>query len=584
MFRRVLLLIVISSVLTLGLGFLFGRLVNSPPVMGELEGELKESEQLSSVPLYSNGYQDKEFFDQAYEKAGAVKSVDSRSALVAHHLLVADKIAQIFEMIGDKKVKTVIVLSPNHFSQGISPAQTTMASWQTPYGVLESDQKAVAEILKLLPIIKQEDRTFENEHGINALTPFIKRSFPNAKIVALALDDSLTSEEANATAFAIANEFADVVVIASVDMSHYQPEYVQEFHDDITLMTLDAGGCTDCHLEVDSNATLEVLTGFNANLNTLSWHLTHRGSSLAMGYSDVPEDNTSHILGYFTEGEPSVKKIVSLQFVGDMMLDRGVRKQIDKAGDVGYPWLKMDRFLSGTDLVIGNLEGTVNEQASSYTYDPPFRFVFDPSYIQEMANYIDIVSLSNNHASDVGSAGELETHQWLDELGVPWFGSYRHPAPRYDTEINGFKLTFIGYHAFQPAEDELVIEIEAANTEGRYVIVMPHWGTEYSITPNSTQERLVQLMVDAGADLIIGGHPHVAQGSETVDGTEVVYSLGNFIFDQEIPETWTALTVGVIITEDQIKIYLLPVATRYGQPVRLTDGDAQKFIDSIPAP
>ena len=270
--------------------------------------------------------------------------------------------------------------------------------------------------------------------------------------------------------------------------------------------------------------------------------------------------------------------------IGDIMLDRGVRKQIDKAGDVGYPWQKMDRFLSGTDLVIGNLEGTVNEQASSYTYDPPFRFVFDPSYIKEMAKYVDVVSLANNHALDVGSAGELESNKWLDEFGVPWFGSYRHPTPRYDTEINGFKLTFIGYHAFQPAEDELIAEIKTSKSEGRYVIVMPHWGTEYSATPDSTEKRLAKLMVEAGADLIVGGHPHVAQGSEIIDGTEVVYSLGNFVFDQEIPETWTALTVGVIITDDETKIYLLPVATRYGQPVRITDVDAQKFIESIPNP
>jgi poly-gamma-glutamate synthesis protein (capsule biosynthesis protein) len=486
---------------------------------------------------------------------------------VAHHLVVADKIAQVFATIGDDSVKTVVVISPNHFSQGVSPAQTTTGAWQTPYGVLESDTVAVEALLTALPIIKQEDQTFEREHGIAAISPFIKRSFPKAKIVALALDDSLTVDERKEIAVAIETAVSSATVISSIDMSHFLPLAVQEFHDEETLLTLAAGGCHDCHLEIDSNAALEVLFDFNAKHGLFDWRLTHHGSSLAMGLASESEDNTSHILGYFLEGEPQSKRFVSLHFVGDIMLDRGVRKQIVAANDVGYPWAKVQRFLSGSDLVVGNLEGTVNEQPSTYTYDPPFRFVFDPSYIRELAKYVDVVSLANNHASDVGSAGELETHRWLDEIGVPWFGSFQHPAPRYDTEINGFDLTFIGYHAFQPAEDELIEQIKAAKADGRFVIVMSHWGTEYQTTPDSNQRRLAQLMVDAGADLIIGGHPHVSQTIEEIDGVPVVYSLGNFIFDQEIPATWTAMTVGVIITDDGIKIYELPVTTRSGQPI-----------------
>lgn len=576
MLRRLLLVGSLGSLITLGVGFWFGQNLSSD---GQVTEILSLDEPQDEVPVYSSGYQTQDFFDLAYEQAGLIDTVDVRSAIVAHHLLVADEIAKVFAMIGNDDAKTVVVISPNHFSQGDSPAQITKASWETPYGLLESDTRAVDEILDLAEVVKREDSTFEIEHGIGGITPFIKRSFPSAKIVALAVDDSLTALEVKQVVDSI-SLVADVV-IASIDMSHYQPQAAQEFHDQVTLLTLESGGCEDCDLEIDSNAALEIISGFNDKIATLDWNMTYHDSSLTMGVATAPEENTSHILGFFQAGEPVAENFSSFHFVGDIMLDRGVRKQIIEADDIYYPWAQVERFLSGTNLVIGNLEGTVNEQASTYTYDPPFRFVFDPSYIEAMSEYVDVVSLANNHASDVGSVGELETQTWLEKIGVEWFGSYRHPLPIYGTDINGQTYAIIGYHQFQPDEATLVEQIRAASDAGEFVIVMPHWGTEYVRSADSAQRRLAQMMVDAGADLIIGGHPHVPQGISVIDGVPVVYSLGNFVFDQEIPETWTALTVGVIITNEEIDISLLPVGTRHGQPTPLDDSSAQTLFESL---
>lgn len=254
------------------------------------------------------------------------------------------------------------------------------------------------------------------------------------------------------------------------------------------------------------------------------------------------------------------------------MLDRGVRTKIETEG-VEYPWEMVKRFLQGTHLRIGNLEGTVNERESKYTDEPPFEFVFDPMYVEAMRPYIDVVSLANNHSSDVGSAGEVETQEWLDDLGVGWFGGYLEPQPRYDTDVNGIAISVIGYHAFQPATLQLTDQIVEAKEEGRFVIVMPHWGTEYTVQPSSWQRELAEGMVEAGADLIVGGHPHVVQGIEIMDGVPVVYSLGNFVFDQILPETRDGLSLGVIIDETEIVLYLLPVHAYGGQPYPLP-GDA----------
>lgn len=551
---------------------------NQPHVFAFTHPELRKDEAVD--PLYSSGFYSKEFYDAAYEAASDSEPVSgSKLAIVAHHLLVADEIAAVFETIGDEGAKTVVLISPNHFSVGISPAQVSVEAWMTPYGPVTTDIEAVEDLLLAVPVLNHEEWAFQNEHGIAALTPFVKRSFPKAKIVSIVLDESLSASDAQTLGEVIAEELPKAVVIASVDMSHNLPEYVQTYHDDIT-QTMIAAGDGATNLEIDSNATLRTLFAINKVRESEVWHETYHGSSLLMNATEDWRENTSHILGYFTEGDPGMS-VVSMHFVGDIMLDRGVRKKIDAAGSVAYPWEEMSRFLSGSGLVVGNLEGTVNEQASTYTYNPPFRFVFSPESVAEMAKHIDVVSLANNHSSDVGSAGEIETRTRLDEMGIPWFGAWAEPVPRYDTVLNGLEVTLIGYHQFQPNESALTDEIKKADAEGRFVIVMPHWGTEYSNVPSSSQRRLAQLMVDAGADLIVGGHPHVVQGTEIIDGVPVVYSLGNFVFDQEIPATWNATTLGVKLEEKTGTLYLLPVYTRGGQPVPVSDTEATTIFQTI---
>ncbi len=525
------------------------------------------------VPIYSSGPQDAAYYDHAYDSALSWEHLEATSAVSPHHLLVDWKIASLFKALGNDQTPTVVLISPNHFSAGQSDAQISLATWNTPYGKLASDRDLIEKFVSQVPFLKNEEDTFLKEHGIFNLTPFVKRSFPNAKVISLALKESLSLAEAQTLGTAIAKIAPQAMVIASVDMSHYLPETVALYHDAVTQHALAAGNCVgkSCGLtlEMDCNSCLNVLFALNKARGSQQWTKIDRDSSMSLIPATPWHENTSHIYGAFTQGQPDATPFAALHFVGDIMLDRGVRKLIDAAGDVDYPWKQIGRYLSGSHLVIGNLEGTVNKQPSTYTYDPPFRFVFDPTFVEAMHKYIDLVSLANNHSSDVGSAGELETNAWLNKMNIPWFGSYRHPSPRYDFEIQDQLFTLLGYHAFQPAEDELVQEIKTAKADGRFVIVMPHWGTEYRTEPDTSQTRLAQLMVDAGADLIIGGHPHVPQALQYVKGVPVVYSLGNFVFDQHMSETWTAQTIGVIIATNKIDIYSLPVFTKDGQPTPL---------------
>ena len=539
-------------------------------------------EEVDERQRFWTGYYGLDFYDTAYDRVGDVDEVKSSSAIVAHHLVVADEIARVFEQIGGRYDETVVLMSPNHFSVGVGPIVTTPGIWETVYGDVESDDEMVEKLIDAGIGVEEDAVPFETEHGIYGLMPFVKRSMPNAKVVPLMLDESLTREEATAVGVAISRGLPGATVVASVDMSHNLPEHVRVFHDDMTSAVIAAGYEQDgFDVEIDAVRVFDALFAFNSFERTEEWHETYRGSSMEHGLAPDWRENTSHVLGYFTSGKGSDDAPFGMHVVGDIMLDRGVRKQIDAAGDVGYPWDEVGRFLRGVHVRVGNLEGTVNEQESTYTYDPPFRFVFDPAYIEEMSAFIDVVSLANNHTSDVGSIGEEETQLWLDDIGVNWFGGYTESVPAHYEEVNGHAVAFVGYHAFQPDEDLLVATIEEADAAGAYVIVMPHWGIEYDFLPSAGQRRIAEVMIGAGADLIIGGHPHVPQGIERIDGVTVVYSLGNFVFDQEIPETWEAMTVGLMFAGDYKGLYLMPVGTRYGQPVPLGDEEARDLFDRL---
>ncbi|KKW32913.1 MAG: Encapsulation protein CapA, partial [Candidatus Uhrbacteria bacterium GW2011_GWA2_52_8d] len=363
-----------------------------------------------------------------YEAANAtaqdVERTGARSGIVAHHLLVGDKIAQMFASLGSGREKTVVILSPNHFNLGRSVMQTTDGTWETVFGDVEVDVQVLEELLATVPDLSYEPETFVSEHGVSAIVPFVKASFPRARIVPIVIHDRATDLQISALAQAIEEAVPRAIVVASIDMSHNLPEHIRIPHDEITLRTIQTGECLgECRLEIDANDVLATLFEINRLRETQAWQMTHHGSSLAMGATRNWRENTSHMLGYFEKGKPMVEPFIALQFVGDVMLDRGVRMKIESQG-VEYPWVEVQRFLQGAHLRIANLEGTISEDASIATVDPPFRFTFAPEFVEAMVDLVDVVSLANNHSRDRDIEGELETQDWLDELGTAWFGGY----------------------------------------------------------------------------------------------------------------------------------------------------------------
>jgi len=235
---------------------------------------------------------------------------------------------------------------------------------------------------------------------------------------------------------------------------------------------------------------------------------------------------------------------VNILFVGDLMFDRGIRYFAEKNGGNEFIFKKIEDLLLKNNLVVANLEGPITQNKSvSFGTVPEspnnYVFTFDPSLATTLFNQnIRIVNLGNNHISNFRQQGVLSTKNYLDKANIDYFGE-PGGSRSISTQIQGIKITFISYNEFSAVTNEtasVITEIEKAKGFSDIIIVYCHWGLEYKTTASKQQVEIAHKFIDAGADAIIGSHPHVIQNSEEYKGKKIYYSLGNFIFDQYFEE------------------------------------------------
>ena len=237
---------------------------------------------------------------------------------------------------------------------------------------------------------------------------------------------------------------------------------------------------------------------------------------------------------------------VRLIFTGDIMLDDTPGKVIAEGRD---PFAAVADLLRDADFRIGNLEcpiATVGQAMESKIYS----FRAHPRVLPMLERHIDAVSVANNHTGDYGKAAFLETLAQLDAKGILHFGGGANATQAHRPlwmSRNGLRIAVLGYNEFKPrsfeagamtpgiawSEDSHVVsDIRAARRAGADVIIpFMHWGWERETTPSDRQTKLARKMIDAGADIVVGSHPHVVQGAELYKGKPIIYSLGNFVFD-----------------------------------------------------
>jgi poly-gamma-glutamate synthesis protein (capsule biosynthesis protein) len=250
------------------------------------------------------------------------------------------------------------------------------------------------------------------------------------------------------------------------------------------------------------------------------------------------------------------KPPVKITFVGDLMVDRLIRRIADNNG-YEHLFESVKKGLSQSDLVVANLEGPVTNFKSIYEYDlnnKDYIFTFDPKVLTEMFDSnIKMVFLDNNHISNFGLEGLKQTINNLKKEKIDYFGVYNNRDVFYK-EINDINFSFVSYNQFlRPDSEETIKFIKEARKKSDYVIVFTHWGEEYEVDPNNFQINLAHSFVDNGTDLVIGTHPHVIQSKEKYKEGYIYYSLGNFIFDQYFsPEVKCGAVVDFVFEKNKI--------------------------------
>ncbi len=304
-----------------------------------------------------------------------------------------------------------------------------------------------------------------------------------------------------------------------------------------------------------------------------------------MHFASLDADATNKTYTLFTDNKSeSHESPITLLAFGDMMLDRHVRTLMDKHG-LDYPFEKIRDELAGIDFVFVNFEGPIKEFEVPTQKSISFRFKPDVVWAVKNAG-INIVSIANNHSLDQGWAGRDDTMKFLKQAGIRYFGHPKNSAEgNTHIELIGDKtIAFVGFDdtifPIDPAYAQNMIEELSLITD--YIVVSVHWGREYIHQPTERKKMLGHTFIDAGADVVLGHHPHVVQTMEIYRGKPIFYSLGNFIFDQYFSQdTQEGLGVALIINEDELEFHLLPYTIDVSQP-ELMEGQAKtQFLEKF---
>ncbi|HBG00325.1 MAG TPA: hypothetical protein DDW87_01950 [Firmicutes bacterium] len=251
---------------------------------------------------------------------------------------------------------------------------------------------------------------------------------------------------------------------------------------------------------------------------------------------------------------------ITMLAVGDIMLDRDVKKVgLQKGWE--HIFSEVAPRIRQADLALANLESPIGDKGHFINM-----FQAPPDAMAGVAYAgFDVVSLANNHTLDYHHAGMFETMRLLQEHGIEWVGAGKdiHEARTpLIKEVDGVKIGFLAYTEMwfvysrepisweatldepgvAPADVDMVVEdVKKLRDLVDCLIVTVHWGKEYVHEPTLEQQKLARAAVDAGADLVLGHHPHVLQGIEFYKRGVIVYSMGNFVFDLNRPKTWETM-------------------------------------------
>lgn len=511
--------------------------------------------------------------EESPEIAGGIMTFPKNVAETAPVSLV-QKVQEIFANFPQKNnYRTVVLLNQTEFESGDSFAFTYTKPGVLASAITDFDTQTLEGLLKT-KLVKDLGEVNEKSRWNSDTIKEIPRIFPKAKILLLSVNKKASDETVSQLASTLDNLAPQQTLLISLSTKVSAPDQTyQEFFDNFTKEVISSG-------DIDRFDELPVNESATAKL--LGYYLRYRKAlALTEELSNIPSLNV-----WYQKGKPlKTSDKVFLVAFGDIMLGRAVRTHMDNHG-LEYPFEKMNNdYLRVNDLLIANLEGPITKNA--VRTNTGMSFGFFPDVVPVIKKYhFDILSQANNHTLDKRQAGWEESMTLLRDGGIMAFG--------YPKEVNedsvqkltirGQKIAFLGLEEvnFKINDDKAVEKVKALTEEGYKVIPYIHWGIEYIHNPTERQKKLAHKLIDAGAIAIIAHHPHVVESYENYNGHPILYSLGNAIFDQYwSAPTQVGLSIGMEISADQTKTYLMPIKLPKSQFQLMDSEQKESFLKEM---
>ncbi|WP_161494842.1 AmmeMemoRadiSam system protein B [Bradyrhizobium canariense] len=492
---------------------------------------------------------------------------------VPHHLLAANLIARGFWTAANNSYARVIIIAPDHFSRSRRAFATLRRDFETPFGTLTNDRTATDSLLSDRALFDESD-LFEKEHGIQALLPFVKHFFPNAKIVPVVASYGSTRADWDRAALEL-KKIADdhTLIVQSTDYSHYLPLQDAVRRDQETLNVI-ASGDLDAvngliqpdHL--DSKAAQYMQMRIQAEAYSAApTVIANRDSS---DFGSLANTVTSYIVTAYAPRATTGSRLryadqTPVYFGGDTFIGRWFTEPLADPA-IARRLIERVRASTGGAPLIVNLEGVA-------LTDPPPGL---PSNLHAMhasltvhilrALNVQAAGLANNHSHDLGNHGFTESVAVLKRAGII---PLLHMQPSELSQTGIVAINFIGvrdYRDYPVIKNDGQLEKLCGRKAGTPVVAFVHWGDEYLRDMNSGQYAAAKTLHQCGVSIIVGAHSHVASRRiESLRGGEylIIGSVGNLIFDQRGDRASSALLELRRFAKGTVATRLIPIPNLY---------------------
>jgi poly-gamma-glutamate synthesis protein (capsule biosynthesis protein) len=272
---------------------------------------------------------------------------------------------------------------------------------------------------------------------------------------------------------------------------------------------------------------------------------------------------------------PTPVDTVNIGLIGDLGLGRYITSIARQKKDFSWSFSGVSSVLQKNDFNLANLESPIIANCPEGKTGT-FTFCGDSQFLPQLKTNKFILNLANNHILNYGQDGLNQTKSFLKSQKIGYVFSSDIESEFYQTEINGITFGFLGFDLVTHPnfdQSEIIKLISKYNSQVDWLIVSIHWGNEYLPQAESWRVRLAHQMIDAGADIIHGHHPHVIQNQEIYQNKPIYYSLGNFIFDQNwSKETSTSEIINLTLTKNSIlNTTTIPLIIKYNSRPELVN-------------